>query len=137
MKNALNNIIELEINAIKKLLKELELQHEYIVKKDVFRMEECVLRIQEANKEVALLEMDRRKLIDKASMSEIINEINDEELNNNFRKIKKLLEETGLQKDSNELLIKQGLSFTNRMLNIINPKGNTSNTYNSYGKVKR
>ena len=72
MKDALNKIIKSEIHSIQALLKELELQHQCIVKNDVFGMEECVSRIQEVNKEVAVLEVDRRKLTGKGSMKKII-----------------------------------------------------------------
>ena len=58
------------------------------------------------------------------------------ELENNYYKIKNLLQEVVLQKDTNELLIKQGLSFTNRILNVLNPVRETK-TYNAYGKVKK
>lgn len=61
---------------------------------------------------------------------------NNEALDNLYRSIVKILEEITLQKDTNELLIKQSLSYTNRMLSYINPNRNTV-TYDSYGKFKR
>jgi flagellar biosynthesis/type III secretory pathway chaperone len=69
-------------------------------------------------------------------MTEIVEEVNDVELESNYNKIKRLLQEVVLQKDTNELLIKQGLSFTNRILNVLNP-ARESTTYNAYGKVKK
>lgn len=137
MKEELNSIIFNEIESIENLLKELEHQHKCIVSRDVFGMEECVDKIQSVNKNVAVLEVQRRKLVGNRKMREIINEIGDKCLEDNFRKIIKLLEETRIQKETNEMLLRQGLSYTNRMLNIMNPGGNAPNTYNSYGKVKR
>lgn len=137
MKDILNKIIIDEIEAIKHLLNELELQYKCIMKNDVFAMEECVSKIKIVNKEVAVLEMERRKIIGERSIREVIYEIEDQDLIINYKKIQKLLEEVKLQKDTNEILLKQGLSYTNQMLNILNPGSKSLNMYNSYGKVKR
>ncbi len=45
-----------------------------------------------------------------------------------------VLESIKHQNETNDLLIKQQLVFTNRMLNIINPK-REKGTYNSYGRL--
>ena len=57
-------------------------------------------------------------------------------LDKQYRRIQNLLNEMILQKDRNDLLIKQPLSFTNKLLNLINPKRDIP-TYNSYGSIKR
>jgi flagellar biosynthesis/type III secretory pathway chaperone len=95
-----------------------------------------VSEIDKCNKNIAAWEMKRRELTQGRAMSEIINMINDNELYENYRKIKRLLEEVKVQKDTNELLIKQGLGFTNRVINILSPS-RTPKTYNSYGKVSK
>lgn len=118
------------------LLLRLEEQHRCIIVNDIFGLEACVNKIKEANKDIAHIEVQRRQLIENRVMREIIEELKDNELENNYNKIKNLLQEVVLQKDTNELLIKQGLSFTNRILNIINPVRETP-TYNAYGKVKK
>jgi len=41
-----------------------------------------------------------------------------------------------IQKETNELLIKQSLSYTNSMLAMISPKKEPV-VYNGYGKIKR
>jgi len=136
MKEKLNKIIIQEIEAVETLLLELEEQHRCIVVNDVFGMEACVGKIKEANKKIAYMEVERRKLTENRAMTDIIEEFRDTELENNYYKIKQLLQEVVLQKDTNELLIKQGLSFTNRILNVLNPVRETT-TYNAYGKVKK
>ena len=136
MKEKLNNVIIQEIEAIGTLLVELEEQHRCIVVNDIFGLEACVNKIKAANKSIAQMEVERRSLVGNGSMREIIEELSDNELENNFYKIKNLLEEVVLQKDTNELLIKQGLSFTNRILNVLNPIREIK-TYNAYGKVKK
>jgi flagellar biosynthesis/type III secretory pathway chaperone len=134
--NSLNNIIIKEHEALVKLLKLLEEQHNRLIKNDIFGLEEIVGVIQGCNKEIAEAEVERRKLVEGKSMRELINSSKDEVLDNNYRSIQKLLNEVIVQKDTNEMLIKQGLGFSTRMLNILNPDRNTK-TYNSYGKMGR
>jgi len=136
MKDKLNKIILQETITVRALLLELEEQHRCIIVSDVFGMEACVNKIKEANKNIAHMEVERRKLTENRSMVEIIDEARDAELEKNFHKIKLLLQGAVQQKDTNELLIKQGLSFTNRMLNVLSPV-RESKTYNAYGKVKK
>lgn len=136
MKKELNDIILKQSDALKTLLEALERQHSFIVKKDVFGMEKCMTEIEECNRSIAACEVKRRELTQGKSMSQIVEESSDEELDKNYRDIKKLIQETILQKDSNDLLIKQGLSYTNRMLSIMNPD-RSAKTYNPYGKMKR
>ena len=136
MRQKLNAVMIQEIRTIMVLLLRLEEQHRCIIVNDIFGLEACVNKIKEANKDIAHIEVQRRQLIENRVMREIIEELKDNELENNYNKIKNLLQEVVLQKDTNELLIKQGLSFTNRILNIINPVRETP-TYNAYGKVKK
>lgn len=136
MKDKLNNIIIQEIEAVLILLLALEEQHKCIIVSDIFEMEACVGKIKEANKTIASMEVERRKITQNRAMTEMIEEFKDDELESNYHKIKQLLQEVVLQKDTNELLIKQGLSFTNRILNVLNPVRETK-TYNAYGKVKK
>jgi flagellar biosynthesis/type III secretory pathway chaperone len=136
LKIELNNIIVDEIVAISKLLEALEKQHSCLVKSDAITLENCVKEIEECNRAIAAVEVKRRELTKGRAMGEIVDEIGDRELEDNYRNIRRLLEETRIQKDTNDLLIKQGLSFTNKVLSIINPS-RTSKTYNSYGKVSR
>ncbi|MEL7597480.1 MAG: flagellar protein FlgN [Clostridiaceae bacterium] len=136
----LKEIMKNQVAALKELLKILEEQHEYVVKNDIFKMEACVEKIQECNQKNASIELRRRQLtkdeLKDKTFSKLIEEINDKELENIFRNIRSLLEEVRLQKDTNELLIKQGLAYTNKMLVLLNPD-RQAKTYNAYGKVGR
>ena len=99
-------------------------------------MESIVEDIKQKNKDVAEIEVSRRRLLGNQSIKEVILNSKDEELENGYRRIQNLLNEMILQKDTNDLLIKQQLSFTNKLLNLINPKRDIQ-TYNSYGSIKR
>lgn len=131
--NSLNDVMIKEIAAVKELLSALDKQHEYILKNDIFSLEKIVSDIQLINKNVAQIEMERRQITKGQSMRKIIYDLKDEETDNNYRKMKMLLHEVKVQNESNNLLIKQNLSFTNRMLEVLNPNRQTK-IYNSYGK---
>ncbi|MCM8710953.1 flagellar protein FlgN [Clostridium sp. SYSU_GA19001] len=136
MKEELNNIISAEIEALTELIKVLETQHASLIKSDAITLESCVSEIEKCSRMLADKEVKRRELTKGRSMSEIVEEIGDSSLEENYRKMRILLHEAKVQKESNELLIKQGLSFTNRILNILNPS-RMPKTYNSYGRVSR
>ena len=132
----LKKVLLSEEKEIRELLNILENQHKLLAKKDIFGLEAIVEEIQNKNKLVAESEVNRRRVLGQNSLKEVVNNSKDEELDSIYRNIQKLLEEIVLQKETNDLLIKQQLTFTNRMLNIINPKREIP-TYNSYGNMKR
>lgn len=136
MERDLIRVLRLEEEALKGLLSLLDEQYKYIMEKNVFSLESIVDRIKNSNKEVAEHEVKRRQLIGNSSMKEVIAKSNNEELDRAFRDLVKLLNEVKLQKDTNELLIKQQLSYTAQMLNIINPRREIK-TYNSYGNLSK
>lgn len=133
----INNLIEIlykEQNALVELLKLLDKQHKSLIDKDVFALEGIVDEIRLANKAIAESEVERRKLTGNKSMKDLVLNSDNKELDTAYRNIKKILHSITVQKDTNELLIKQGLSYTNRLLTIINPRREVK-TYNSYGRV--
>ena len=136
MSNELTIVIKNEGEALKKLLSLLEKQYKHVMKKEVFELEALVDEIKLVNKEVAQAEVERRKLVGKRSMREIVNTSNDEELDNSYREINRIILAVKQQKETNELLIRQQVSFNNQILNIINPRREMK-TYNSYGNLSR
>ena len=136
MSNELTIVIKNEGEALKKLLSLLEKQYKHVMKKEVFELEALVDEIKLVNKEVAQAEVERRKLVGKRSMREIVNASNDEELDNSYREINRITLAVKQQKETNELLIRQQMSFNNQILNIINPRREMK-TYNSYGNLSR
>ncbi|WP_027633894.1 flagellar protein FlgN [Clostridium hydrogeniformans] len=136
MKEALKKILNEEEEGLKQLLKLLEEQYNFIIKKDVFKLESMVDKIKLCNKNIAEIEVRRREVLGKLSMKDYINSSEDEELKNLYSNINSLIHNLTIQKDSNDLLIKQNLSFVNKMLAYINPE-RSAPTYNSYGKVRK
>ncbi|MDU5110481.1 MAG: flagellar protein FlgN [Clostridium sp.] len=134
--SSLKEILIVEGKRLEELLVLLDKQYKLILNKDVFNMEAITEEIQLKNKEVAEAEVQRRKFLGNTSLREYVNNSKDSELDEVYRAMQRLLNELILQKDTNELLIKQQLAFTNKLLNIMNPKKDAA-TYNSYGNIKR
>lgn len=131
----LNTIIVEETEVLNKLLELLEKQHALLVKNDVMLLHEIVESIKICNREVAEKEVQRRNFLKAGSMKDAVVASENYELNKNYRNIKKLLSEIEVQKDCNEMLIKMGMAFSTRMLQIINPNAGNK-IYNNYGRIK-
>lgn len=132
----LKKVIREEEEAMRGLLSLLDKQFKLIMDKDVFGLEAVVEEIKDANKILAEKEVSRRKHTGGDSMQDILNREGESELEDCFRKLKRTIEEIKLQKETNEMLIKQQISFNNKLLTYINPR-REANTYNSYGNIKR
>ncbi len=129
-------IMKEEYTALKHLLSLLEKQYEYIMKKDAFSLEEIVEDIKDSNKMIAQKEVERRKLVGANSMNSLIFESKNKELEDEFRNIKKIIRKVQYQKETNDMLIKQEISFNTQILNIINPRREIK-TYTSMGNLSR
>lgn len=133
MEEKIKQSLKEEIKVLKELLKLLDDQHEFISFKKTFELDKIAIDIEEKCKELAKKEMARRNLIGDTSMKEFIANANNEELKSVYKEATNLLEEIKLQKDSNDMLIKQVISLTTNMLSILNPD-RTPKTYGPYGR---
>lgn len=136
MNTELIQIIRNENEALKHLLSLLQKQYEYIMKKDVFSLEEIVEDIKESNKVIAQSEVTRRKLVGTRSINLLVFESGDKILEEEFRNIKKIIREVQYQKETNEMLLKQEIGYNTQILNIINPRREIK-TYTSMGNLSR
>lgn len=127
-------IMKSEKDALINLKELLNEQYQYIMKNDVFKLDEIVDRIQQVNKKVAECEVNRRRELAGKPLKDVIQ--TDDELMQVYIEIKNVISEVTLQKDTNELLIKQQLVLTSKLLAIINPNRDQK-TYNSYGNLKK
>lgn len=132
----LKDIILKEKLDLQNLLNLLEKQHKMVLDKDVFGLESLVDEIKECNKKIATAEIERRKIAGNKSMTILVRESKDEEADIEFRNVKKLLEAIKVQKETNELLIRQRMSYNNQILRVINPN-KEAKVYNSYGNLKK
>lgn len=114
----------------------LEIQCKMIMEKDVFGLESIVDKIGDESKVIAQLEVERRKIIKDQSLVQLVNSSSNNELKKSYDELMKVLQDAVEKKNTSELLLKQQLMFTNKMLNIINPN-KEAKTYNSYGNLSR
>lgn len=131
----LNSIIINEYNALDKLLKTLNEQFDYIRKKNIFALDAVREKIEACAREVAKHEVERRKITNGKSLSTIVSECEDKTLEKSYENIQDLLHQVQLQKDTNEILIRQGLNYTTQMLGMLNPSRGPK-TYNAYGRSR-
>ncbi|MBU5454619.1 flagellar protein FlgN [Caproiciproducens sp. MSJ-32] len=136
MVEELKNVLIEEEKELRGLLELLDKQYKLTIKKEVYALEAIVEDIMLKNKDLAESEVKRRRILGNQSMKDLVANSQDKELEDIYRRIQRLLNEIKLQKDTNELLIKQQLSFTNKLLSLINPQRNVT-TYNSYGNIRR
>jgi flagellar biosynthesis/type III secretory pathway chaperone len=136
MINELIKLIQSQNQDLKELLELLEIQYKMIMSKDVFGLEGLVDKINECGKKIAQEEVKRRKLIGEEGIAEIVNKSDDEELKKSYNEIKTRLNEVILQKETNDMLLKQQIIFNNKMLAFMNPSREIK-TYNSYGNLSR
>lgn len=135
MELKLHQIMSEEYRVLNALYESLIEQNKYLVSREVFSLDRIVKVIEAKSKDVANLEIERRKITKDRSMREVIKEFKDKELENLYNTIVELLDKLKFQKDTNEMLIKQSLGFTNQMLRAINP-GVGAKTYNAFGKSR-
>jgi flagellar biosynthesis/type III secretory pathway chaperone len=70
------------------------------------------------------------------SITEVVNNSDNEDLKKYYNDIKTTLNSVLSRKETNDMLLKQQLIFTNKMLEIVNPRREIK-TYNSYGNLSR
>ena len=121
-------IIYEEKNILKNLLTLLDEQYDYIINKDIIKMDKIASKLDETSKELAKIEIQRRNIMgSEASMKDAVSNCDDENIVSTIKMVE-------IQKQSNETLIKQRLFFTKKMINFIKPNKDIG-VYNAYGKV--
>ncbi len=133
MEEKIKQSLKEEIIVLKELLSLLDDQHKFISFKKAFELDKIAVDIEEKCKELAQKEMARRNLVGERSMKEFITNSKDKELREVYKEANNILDEIKLQKDSNDMLIRQSISLTTNMLNILNPD-RTPKTYGPYGR---
>ncbi|MBC6002505.1 FlgN protein [uncultured Clostridium sp.] len=119
----------------KKLLDLLDEQHEFIINKEVTKMDKIAKDLENISRDIAKLEIQRRNIItEEVSMSSLIENCEDEKIKEAYEEIKSNIKMIELQKEANQTLLKQRLFFTKKMMNVIKPNQGIG-TYNAYGQV--
>ena len=128
-------IIYEEKNILKELLSLLDEQYDSIINKDIIKMDKIAGKLDETSKELAKIEIQRRNIMgSEASIKNIVNDCDDENIKSAYEEIVSTLRMVQLQKEANDTLIKQKLFFTKKMINFIKPSKDIG-VYNAYGRV--
>ena len=135
MNPELKIIIFEEKNILKKMLEQLDEQYDLFISKDVMKIDRIAKELDETAKELARMEIKRRKIMGSdASVKEAVEMCEDENVKKAYEDIVKILNMIQIQKEANSMLIKQRLFFTKKMINCIKPNKSIG-TYNAYGQV--
>ena len=129
-------LMKAQEESLGELLVLLDLQFKMIINKDTFALEAVVDKLEQCSKKIAKEELERRNLIGKNSMYQLVKNSDNQELKNCYKSIREILKKSLSQKETNEILLKQQMIFNTKMLNIINPNREIK-TYNSYGNLSR
>lgn len=136
MTDQLTELLKFQEQKLKELLELLEKQHHLIIKEEAFELESIVEELKIKSQQIAKLELDRRNLIGNIQIKDYIENSDNKDLKESYKKIQQTLNKTIEQKDTNDLLLKQQLLFTNKMLTLLNPDRQIK-TYNSYGGLMK
>ncbi|MGL5693693.1 MAG: flagellar protein FlgN [Peptostreptococcaceae bacterium] len=134
MTSELKVIIFEEKNMLQELLNLLDDQYKLILEKDLLKIQNVSNYLDNVGKKIASIELKRREHTKNKDFKEIVYECDDEHVKETYESIKSLLNDIQKQKEVNEILIKQQLFFTGKMINAIKPSKNIG-VYNSYGNV--
>ncbi|RDY24499.1 flagellar protein FlgN [Romboutsia maritimum] len=135
MSPELKVIVYDEKKLLKNLLNLLDEQYEAIINKEVIKLDAIAGNLETVSKELATLEIKRRKVMNGGlDIKEVVASCNDENIKQAYEEIKSTLRMLEIQKEANDMLLKQQLIFTKKMINFIKPN-NGVKTYNAYGKV--
>lgn len=118
------------------LLELFEIQKDLIMKKDAFALEGLVDKLNECSKKIAREEVARRNLLNNGSLKEFVYNAKNEELSKTYAEVSEMVHKVMLQKDTNEMLIKQQVSLNAKVLQMMNPNREIK-TYNSYGNLSK
>lgn len=131
-------IIYEEKKVLSNMMELLKEQFDYIVVKDIENLNRLNPKLEDISRELASIEIRRRQLFnDDISMSEVVENSNDEYLKEIYTDLKRIIALAKNQQESNDSLIKKELIFTKKMINFIKPTDKQTTTYNSYGNIRK
>lgn len=118
------------------LLELLDKQYELVLSKNVMELEKVSNELSDISRKLAAIELKRRDLIKEIDFIDSLEKSQDMSVKSAFESIKSTIKNIQLQKYTNDILIKQQLFFTNKMINVIKSPDNIG-TYNALGKIGR
>ena len=119
----------------KELLNLLDEQYDLILGKDAKLLEKVAKKLENASRDIANLEIQRRNIVwSNFSMGSLIEKSDDKNIREAYEEIKQTINMIEIQKESNDIILKQKLFFNKKMLNVLKPSQGIG-TYNYSGQV--
>lgn len=135
MNPELKIIIYEQKKLFKELLNMLDEQYEFIINKEVTKMDKIAKKLENISRDIAKIEIQRRNIIGaETKMSSLIDNCDDVKIKESYEEIKTSIKMIEIQKEANQTLLKQRLFFTKKIMNVIKPNQGMG-TYNAYGQV--
>lgn len=135
MNPELKVIIYEQRKLFKELLNLLDEQYDLILGKDALLLEKVTKKLENASRDIAKLEIQRRNIVGSDfSMGSLVEKSDDKNIKEAYEEIKQTIKMIELQKESNQTLLKQKLFFNKKMLNMLKPNQGIG-TYNYSGQV--
>ncbi|RIZ59655.1 flagellar protein FlgN [Paraclostridium bifermentans] len=135
LKPELKVIIYEQRKLFRELLNLLDEQYDLILGKDVKLLEKVAKKLENASRNVAKLEIQRRNIVGSDfSMGSLIEESDDKNIKEAYEEIKQTIKMIEIQKESNDVILKQKLFFNKKMLNVLKPSQGIG-TYNYSGQL--
>lgn len=138
MNNRLKEIMKSELTLLETLLNLLDNQYNLLVspKKDIVEISNVAEQIDMHLRDIVSFELEKKNILGDSSLSKIVENESDEEMNEVYTKTLQVLDVISMQKNTNDMFIKQQLFFTKSMIRAITPKKNAE-MYDSFGKIRK
>lgn len=138
MNNRLKEIMKSELTLLETLLNLLDNQYNLLVspKKDIVEISNVAEQIDMHLRDIVSFELEKKNILGDSSLSKIVENENDEEMSEIYTKTLQVLDVISMQKNTNDMFIKQQLFFTKSMIRAITPKKNAE-MYDSFGKIRK
>lgn len=135
MNPELKVIIYEQRKLFKELLNLLDEQYDLILGKDAKLLEKVAKKLENASRDIAKLEIQRRNIVgSNFSMGSLVEKSDDKNIKEAYEEIKQTIKMIEIQKESNDVILKQKLFFNKKMLNVLKPSQGIG-TYNYSGQV--
>lgn len=121
----------------KELLNLLDEQYDLILGKDATLLDKIARKLENVSRDIAKLEIQRRNIVgSNSSMRSLVEKSDDKNIKEAYEEIRQTIKMIELQKESNQILLKQRLFFNKKMLNVLKPSQGIG-TYNYSGQVRK
>ena len=138
MNKRLKEIMKSELTMLETLLNLLDKQYNLLVsqEKDVVEVSKVAEEIDSKLRDIVDLEVEKKRILNNDSLSKIVEMESDDDIKLVYNRTLQVLDVISMQKNTNDMFIKQQLFFTKSMIRAITPTKNAE-IYDSFGKIRK